>query len=433
MRLKTLFFIFLLFANSTYAATLEVGAGKTYSTIQAGVNVAVAGDTVLVYPGTYNEGVFISNGKSGTETSPIIIKAQYPARRPLNGGDWADTAEKRSVINASGQTAGIYNDQYSGGAVSNIIIDGFYITGGTDSSIYFVNDHDFWIKNNIAINSGLNLDEDFGCFTLNWVTNSLIQNNYAEFSASVTSSTSLYEVDGANNILEYNECVINSNVSTSGRCLYIRHNSTNFIFRYNYLYLISQVSTQYARFRDFTNLTFTHNYIRSTASQYFMVVHENTDNGLIEAHQINNNTFAYENGIGSTQDGLGIGYMNDTEIKNNIFYSGINDTGSYGIGPGWTVPSYSVTIDYNVWYNWIDLIDPAVTNYTETNSQNTNPNINLSTGCASSVDDDVYGANLDISQIPYRKCDGTFYPIANKFGILQGSISGISFSGGSMR
>ena len=52
-----LFFLFsyFLFPSNSKAATLEVGAGRTYSTIQAALNLAVAGDTVLIYAGTYAE------------------------------------------------------------------------------------------------------------------------------------------------------------------------------------------------------------------------------------------------------------------------------------------------------------------------------------------------------------------------------------------
>src|SRR3989338_9838129 len=111
--LSFLFFFFLFPANSS-AATLEVGAGRTYSTIQAAVNVSQAGDTVLVYPGTYNESVSIPDGKQGTATSPITIKALYPARKPLDSSAWADTSDKRSVVDA-GLTgvAGFYNEDYN--------------------------------------------------------------------------------------------------------------------------------------------------------------------------------------------------------------------------------------------------------------------------------------------------------------------------------
>src|SRR3990167_3473354 len=127
-------------ASQVSAATLEVGAGYPYTTIQVAVNAAVAGDTVLVYPGTYNESVLIPDGKQGTATSPIVIKALYPARKPLDGGAWADTADKRSVVNAGSGIAGFYNQ---GSNTTNqslwaryIIIDGFYITGGGSPSLY---------------------------------------------------------------------------------------------------------------------------------------------------------------------------------------------------------------------------------------------------------------------------------------------------------
>ena len=113
----------LLMASQVSAATLEVGAGYPYTTIQVAVNAAVAGDTVLVYPGTYNESVLIPDGKQGTATSPIVIKALYPARKPLNSGAWADTTDKRSVVNAGSGVAGFYNQGYTQTPVSNIIIN----------------------------------------------------------------------------------------------------------------------------------------------------------------------------------------------------------------------------------------------------------------------------------------------------------------------
>ena len=63
------------------------------------------------------------------------------------------------------------------------------------------------------------------------------------------------------------------------------------------------------------------------------------------------------------------------------------------------------------------MVEPLLNGYTETNTQNLNPNINASTGCAASVNNDTYGANLDVSNIPYRKCGGTFYLATGKFGI----------------
>src|SRR3989338_5405383 len=190
--LSFLFFFFLFPANSS-AATLEVGAGRTYSTIQAAVNAAQAGDTVLVYPGTYNESVYIPDGRAGTPTAPIIYKALYPARKPLDGGAWADTADKRSVVNAGSGVAGFYNDDYVAPYVSNIIIDGFYITGGgglstynSGGGIFFEDDDNIWIKNNVILNNNpYRLYNSNGEQTANvylkFTDNSLVQNNYFEY------------------------------------------------------------------------------------------------------------------------------------------------------------------------------------------------------------------------------------------------------------
>lgn len=46
--------------NPVSAATLEVGSGKPYTTINAALADAGAGDTILVYPGAYNENVLIN-------------------------------------------------------------------------------------------------------------------------------------------------------------------------------------------------------------------------------------------------------------------------------------------------------------------------------------------------------------------------------------
>lgn len=71
-------FIFLIsLAQCASASVLNVGEGQTYPTIQSAITASTAGDTVLVYPGTYMENITISKqltieGQSGNSEDVII-------------------------------------------------------------------------------------------------------------------------------------------------------------------------------------------------------------------------------------------------------------------------------------------------------------------------------------------------------------------------
>ncbi|PQE06125.1 carbohydrate esterase family 8 protein [Rutstroemia sp. NJR-2017a BBW] len=92
--MKTTTFLQLLAAPLAYAATLNVGSGKTYSTVShsyhhairctnsnqitAAYNAAAAGDTIYVYPGTYKEKLTISK-------NDITLKGSaYPSTNPAD-------------------------------------------------------------------------------------------------------------------------------------------------------------------------------------------------------------------------------------------------------------------------------------------------------------------------------------------------------------
>jgi nitrous oxidase accessory protein NosD len=66
----------LLIPAGAYAATLEVGSGKPYTTIQSAISAASTGDTILVYDGTYHEEITLNRSltvKSVNSAGSTII------------------------------------------------------------------------------------------------------------------------------------------------------------------------------------------------------------------------------------------------------------------------------------------------------------------------------------------------------------------------
>ena len=58
LRTGIICFLLLLFTTlAASAATLNVGAGQTYTTVQSAINAVSNGDTVLIAPGTYYENI----------------------------------------------------------------------------------------------------------------------------------------------------------------------------------------------------------------------------------------------------------------------------------------------------------------------------------------------------------------------------------------
>ncbi|MFM9945494.1 MAG: T9SS type A sorting domain-containing protein [Bacteroidia bacterium] len=92
----------------SYAITLHVGSGKTYSNPTLAANIAKAGDTILIHPGTYQGAFFISNLK-GKANAWIVIKG----------------VNKGSVIFKAGSESFHFSD------VSYIKIQDMTITGHT--------------------------------------------------------------------------------------------------------------------------------------------------------------------------------------------------------------------------------------------------------------------------------------------------------------
>lgn len=110
-------------AVSGLGATLNVPA--TYSTVQAAVNAAVAGDTVLVASGAYVENILtVANGTSG---SPITIDGQNVAsirRFEFNGHDYVHLKNMTVSNYATAFDASVFFDRGANfNMVSNCIVD----------------------------------------------------------------------------------------------------------------------------------------------------------------------------------------------------------------------------------------------------------------------------------------------------------------------
>lgn len=76
-------------------ATLNVGAGETYATIQAAVDAASSGDTIAVDPGTYTEQVTIPDG-----LDDLTLKSTHPLAAVIQAPD--TLSGSKSIVEVDG-------------------------------------------------------------------------------------------------------------------------------------------------------------------------------------------------------------------------------------------------------------------------------------------------------------------------------------------
>ncbi len=130
-------------ASSTHAATLEVHDGES---IQAAVKRAAPGDTLLVYPGTYRETVYID--KDDITLRGVLVDGEWPT---LEG----DKQRNDAIL-------------YSGNGFS---VEWFKITHYKGNAIMGQAGNNFSIRNNWIIDTGV-----YGIFP-EFGDNGLIENN----------------------------------------------------------------------------------------------------------------------------------------------------------------------------------------------------------------------------------------------------------------
>jgi parallel beta-helix repeat protein len=128
----------------TGKATLTVGAGGRYSTIQAAVDAAGAGDTVEIAGGTYHETVNITKG--GSAGAYLTVRAKAGETVTIDGGNSLPTSSSaqglvtlggQRYVRLSGLT--IVNSHQHGiyaGHASNLIIENNKVSHTQDGGIF---------------------------------------------------------------------------------------------------------------------------------------------------------------------------------------------------------------------------------------------------------------------------------------------------------
>ena len=157
-------FLFICFvvlsASSATAATLDVGQGQIYTTIQSAIDAAKTGDTILVNEGTYNENPLIkTNGISiiGKNREKTIIEG-----RKTSSGIRIDEVNNvvisgLTIKNSGGggqEDAGVTIYKGNGNTVSNLIITG----NSVGISIYQGSNNNIVSGNIIESNSGYGIN-----------------------------------------------------------------------------------------------------------------------------------------------------------------------------------------------------------------------------------------------------------------------------------
>lgn len=210
--------------------TITVNAGDK---IQAAIDAARPGDTVLIMPGTYNEGVVVKRnnitlrGQMDGTTRPILDGQKQIGNGVIACGD-SFTVENLHVKNY--QANGILTNGADGVVMrnnfaedtgeyglfpvhsKNVLLESNVVTGATDAALYVGQSENVTMRNNEAYNSvtGLEIEN---------TSNALAENNYLHENTSgllVFVLPDLARKVTSNNIVRNNR-IINNNIENAGK------------------------------------------------------------------------------------------------------------------------------------------------------------------------------------------------------------------------
>jgi parallel beta-helix repeat protein len=316
--------VLLLTPSCVYAATYYVSPsgsdsnngsiGSPWKTIQKATSTLVAGDTVLIREGKYNETV--TPKQSGTATSPIVYKA-YPGEKP-------------EIIST---TYGISIEGTSGSPKAYIEMNGLTITGQDPSG-----------GTGTYCSAGI---ASYYTHHIRIINNTI--RGFGQGGIDVGTGADYQDIEG-NTI--YDNCMGCNDYRGSGVSLWSLVQSTSTSTEYHYIVSNNLIYHQYHDSR-ITNHSDGNGVIVDQANNNPPVLIENNvifDNaGLcINVYQSSNttamNNTCYQNGADTATDEVEIGIVSSTNVKayNNIFVSRNSNQTTMNY------QSTGLTFDYNL-------------------------------------------------------------------------------------
>ncbi|KPK42612.1 MAG: hypothetical protein AMK72_14205 [Planctomycetes bacterium SM23_25] len=415
-------------AEARTIAVRRDGAGD-FRTIQQAVAAACPGDTVEVSPGIYGETGAAWAGpygrqdwkavfrtvRAGSPRAPITIKAKLPARQPLNGGEWAGGDSQKETILEGRSASGARLPACALLLHSWVVLDGFVVRGGGRHGVCgsrFGISKDtaargLWVRNCKFLSDAAGtkrrerLGENSGGLALGgWaVPECCVQNNYFE----TGHCTALAIVGGTNGVVEYNEF-------RDWNCyaLYAHggtHANDGLIVRYNYFHPPRPVPLM--RLRDSVGYEVHHNVVVGPSSGIYLDDHDGNfpDDGYVAHH----NTLLLKSAA------YAIGYQRPSHAKGRArptAYNIIAGKARCAVNPSvWGAPFSNLHVTHNVVAPGIPIVGgKGLDNGTRVVADNIVVDPKLDGHFKSlAVDNEKYGANLDVQEIPYRKFSGKLY------------------------